>query len=310
MNQAEKIKRLEQLRREKNAIIVAHYYANPEVQDVADYIGDSLGLSQIAERSEADIILFAGMKFMAETASIISPGKKVLLPDITTLCTQAESMNKKAIIEWREANPNGLVITHINSTAEVKALSDICCTSANVLKIVDSIPEEIKILLGPDKNVAKYAEAIVERELDVWQGGCTIHKELTSPKIERLIALHPEAEVLIHPESSSSSDLSLLERDNLYIRSTSGIINRVGRSTAKEFIIATEPGVLHQLKTLYPDRKFIMVNTATKCSQMAKITIDKLIKALEREEYLISVPEAIRAKAYPSIERMIFMSTL
>ncbi len=310
MEKQEAIQEINRLRKEKNAIILAHYYVEPQIQDIADYIGDSLGLSQMAASTDADIILFCGVKFMAETASIISPGKKVLLPDITAGCSLAESIGPKDIIAWREQNPEGVVVSYVNTTAEVKAHTDICCTSANALKIITSISENVKILFGPDKNLATYIKVITGRDIDIWQGDCCVHEDFTTEKIARLIESNPQAELLIHPESNCSHDPYILDNDNAYILSTSGMIKRAGVSSANTFIVVTEPGVLHQMNMMYPNKKFIPADPGNKCYQMRKVTLDKVLWSLKNEEYLITIPEKIRARAYPSIEKMLYINSL
>ena len=308
MNKSEVIKEINRLREEKNAIILAHYYVDPQIQDIADYIGDSLGLSQMAASTDADIILFCGVKFMAETAAIISPDKTVLLPDITAGCSLAESIGAKDIIAWREKNPGGVVVSYVNTTAEVKAHTDICCTSANAIKVITSIPDDVKILFGPDKNLAGYIKVITGRDIDIWQGDCCVHEDFTTEKIARLITSNPEAELLIHPESNCSHDPYILDNDNAYILSTSGMVKRAGVSTASSFIVVTEPGVIHQMKLMYPDKKFIPADPGNTCYQMRKVTLDKVLWSLKNEEFKIIIPEKIRAKAYPSIEKMLYIN--
>lgn len=310
MNKEEIKKQIEILRKEKDAIILAHYYTNPEIQDIADYIGDSLGLSQMAAKTDSSVILFCGVKFMAETASIISPGKKVLIPDITAGCSLAESIVRKNILEWKRKNPDGIVVSYINTTAEVKALTDICCTSANAAKIISSIPEDAKILFGPDKNLAKYIQTMTGRDIDIWDGDCCVHEDFTKEKVESLIAANPGAEILIHPESSCSHDPSILEREDVFVLSTSGMVKRAGDSPAQSFIIVTEPGVLYQMNLMHPGKKFIPVDIGNKCYQMRKVTLEKVLWSLINEEFEISIPESIRAKAYPSIERMFHINSL
>lgn len=304
------LKEIERLRKEKDVIILAHYYTNPEIQDIADYIGDSLGLSQMAAKTESSTILFCGVRFMAETASIISPGKKVLIPDITAGCSLADSIASKNIQDWKNKNPNGLVVSYVNTTAEVKALTDICCTSANAAKVITSIPENIKVLFGPDKNLATYIKTITGRDIDIWDGDCCVHEDFTTAKVEDLIRRHPDAEILIHPESNCSHHPSILERDNAYILSTSGMVKRAGESPAGKFIIVTEPGVLHQLNLMHPGKTFIPVDINNKCYQMRKVTLEKVLWSLQNDEFLVEIPETIRAKAYPSIERMLQINSL
>lgn len=310
MKREEIIGKIEQLRREKDVIILAHYYTNPEVQDLADYIGDSLGLSQMAAKTDASIILFCGVKFMAETASIIAPGKKVLIPDITAGCSLADSIIQENIIEWREKNPNGVVVSYVNTTAEVKALTDICCTSANAVKVIESIPQGTKILFGPDKNLAQYIQAITGRDFDIWNGDCCVHEDFTLESVKKLIEMYPDAELLIHPESSCSHAPEILDNENAFILSTSGMVKRAGDSKADSFIVVTEPGVLHQMKLMHPNKHYIPVDASNKCYQMRKVTLEKMLWSLENEEFEVAISESLRAKAYPSIERMLYINTL
>ncbi len=299
------VKEINKLRKEKNVIILAHYYVDPQVQDIADYIGDSLGLSQMAASTDAQTILFCGVKFMAETASIISPSKKVLIPDITAGCSLAESISPKNIIEWREKNPDGVVVSYVNTTAQVKAETDICCTSANAAKVIMSIPSHKKILFGPDKNLANYIKLLTNRDIDIWDGDCVVHEDFTTQLVEKLIEKYPDADILIHPESKCSHDPIIYKRENAYVLSTSGMIKRAGSSNAKNFIIVTEPGVIHQMELMFPDKNFISVDSKNECTQMRKVTLEKVLWSLQNDSYQVQVPEEIREKAYPCIEKML-----
>lgn len=305
MDKREIVKEINRLKKEKDIIILAHYYVVPEVQDIADYIGDSLGLSQMAASTNAQTILFCGVKFMAETASIISPTKKVLIPDITAGCSLAESMEPSNIIEWKKNNPNGVVVSYVNTTAEVKAHTDICCTSANAARVIMSIPSHKKILFGPDKNLARYIKLLTERDIDIWEGDCVVHESFTTKLVEKLIEKHPSADVLIHPESKCSHDPAIYKRENAYILSTSGMIKKAGESNANSFIVVTEPGVIHQMELMYPNKTFIPVDSKNKCIQMRKVTLEKVLYSLQNDVYEVRVPEEIRVKAYPSIQRML-----
>lgn len=296
---------ISRLKREKGAVILAHYYVEPEVQDIADYIGDSLGLSQMAAETDAKVIVFCGVKFMAETASIISPGKRVLLPDHTAGCSLADSITANDILEWKRKNPGGVVVTYVNSTAEVKAVTDICCTSANALQVIESIPEGTKILFGPDKNLAAYAKVVSGRDIDIWDGDCCVHEYFTTDVVEELINKYPAAEVLIHPESACSHDPSIFMRPNVFILSTTGMVRRATESPAKQFIVVTEPGVIHQMKRLNPGKEFIPGDQYNRCYQMRKITLEKVLRALNDDSYEIKVDERIQKLALPSIQRML-----
>lgn len=299
------IKEINRLKKEKKAIILAHYYVDPEVQDIADYIGDSLGLSQMAGKTDAQTILFCGVNFMAETASIISPSKKVLIPDNTAGCSLANSIEPTNIIEWKKKNPNGIVVSYVNTTAQVKAHTDICCTSANAAQVVMSIPSNKKILFGPDKNLGNYIKLITEREIDIWDGNCVVHEDFSAQLVENLIKNHPEADILIHPESNCSHDPAIYKRENAYVLSTSGMIKRAGISSANKFIVVTEPGVIHQMELMYPSKSFIPVDKTKKCFEMRKITLEKVLWTLQNDAFEVKVPEEIRIQAYPSIQRML-----
>ncbi|MDZ4058590.1 MAG: quinolinate synthase NadA, partial [Bacteroidales bacterium] len=239
---------IRKIKREKDVIILAHFYTDPEVQDLADYLGDSLGLSQMAANTEAQIILFCGVKFMAETASIISPSKRVLLPDMTAGCSLAESIKATDIIAWREKNPDGVVVSYVNTTAEVKAQTDICCTSANAIEVIKSIPEGKKIFFVPDKHLASYVKIMTGRDIEIWDGDCCVHEYYSTKLVLEEASNYPDAELLIHPESSCSHDPEIYKKPNSYILSTTGMIKRVGESPAKQFLVVTEPGVIHQMK--------------------------------------------------------------
>lgn len=299
------IKEINRLKKEKNAVILAHYYVEPEVQDIADYIGDSLGLSQMAGQTDADMILFCGVTFMAETASIISPNKRVLVPDISAGCSLADSIKPQDIINWRQKNPRGIVVSYVNSTAEVKANTDICCTSANAMQVILSIPEDKKIFFVPDKNLASYVKIMSGRDIDIWGGDCCVHEYFDTKLLQEAIKLHPDAEILIHPESSSSHDPAIYELENAFVLSTTGMVKRAKVSDAKKFIVATEPGVIYQMQRLAPDKEFIAVEPYNKCYQMRKVTLEKVLTSLKEDKYEIKVPKEIQAKALPSIERML-----
>ena len=293
------------LKKEKDVIILAHFYTDPEVQDLADYLGDSLGLSQMAANTEAQIILFCGVKFMAETASIISPSKKVLLPDMTAGCSLAESIKATDIISWRERNPEGVVVSYVNTTAEVKAQTDICCTSANAIEVIKSIPENKKIFFVPDKHLASYVRIMTGRDIEIWDGDCCVHEYYSTKLVLEEAASYPDAELLIHPESSCSHDPAIYKKPNAFILSTTGMIKRVGESSSKQFLVVTEPGVIHQMKKLYPNKEFIPCDVYNECLQMRKITLQAMLNSLQDEIHEVKVPEDVRVRAFPSIEKML-----
>lgn len=299
---------IEKLKKEKNAVILAHYYQEPDIQDIADYIGDSLGLSQQAAKTDADIIVFAGVHFMAETAKILSPNKKVLLPDSKAGCSLADSCPPHLFKKFKEKYPDHLVITYVNCTAELKALSDIVCTSSNAIQIVESLPPEQKIIFGPDKNLGAYVAKKTGRDLVLWNGACMVHEIFSREKITKLKERYPNAKLLAHPECE---EIILQMAD--YIGSTTGILKYAGNRPEKEFIVATEAGILHQMQKENPDKVFIPAppNNACACNDcphMKRNTLEKLYLCLKNERPEITVPQDIIVKAVKPIERMLEIS--
>jgi quinolinate synthase len=299
---------IEKLKKEKNAVILAHYYQEGDIQDIADYIGDSLGLSQQAAKTDADIIVFAGVHFMAETAKILSPNKKVLLPDLKAGCSLADSCPPHLFRKFKESYPDHLVITYVNCTAELKALSDIVCTSSNAVQIVESLPKEQKIIFGPDKNLGAYVAKKTGRNLVLWNGACMVHEIFSREKITKLKERHPNAKLLAHPECE---DVILQMAD--YIGSTTGILKYATNNPATEFIVATEAGILHQMQKDNPTKKFFPAppnNTCAcnDCPHMKRNTLEKLYLCLKNEMPEITVPEHIIARAVKPIERMLEIS--
>lgn len=303
--QEEIIRRIRQIKQEKNAVILAHYYTRPEVQDVADYLGDSLGLSQEAGKTSADIIVFCGVHFMAETASIISPQKKVLIPVPDAGCSLAEGVNGKDLATWKQRNPDGLVVSYVNTTAEVKAHTDYCCTSSNALKVVRNLPEGKKVLFGPDRNLGKYIQRVTGRDMEVWNACCCVHQPVDADMVLQALDRYPEADVLIHPEASCSHDERVLNHPRTFMYSTAGILKHAKESPKKQFVIATELGTLHQLRKDNPEKEFIPVHSGLICTEMKKITLENLLEALEKERYEVRVPQAVREQAIIPIQRMI-----
>jgi len=299
------ISEIQRLKKEKKTVILAHFYVSPEVQDVADYIGDSLGLSHAASRTEAEIILFCGVNFMAETASIISPEKKVLVPDNTAGCSLAESIEASDIIEWKNKNPEGVVISYVNTTAEIKAFSDICCTSSNALKVVMSVPEDKKILFVPDKNLGSYIKLKTGRNIEIWDGDCCVHNRFDTKMVIDKSLEYPLADILIHPESKCSNDQSIHNLPQAYFYSTSGMIKHVNSSTKKQFIIVTEAGVIYEMQKNNPGKEFILINTNATCREMKKVTLEKILHSLQTEQFEIKVPKELRDKAWLPIKRML-----
>ncbi len=304
------IEEIQRLKKDKNAVILAHYYQEPAIQEIADYVGDSLGLSQRAAETNADIIVFAGVHFMAETAKILNPAKKVLLPDLNAGCSLAESCPPEAFEKFIKAHPKHTVITYVNCSAEVKALTDIVCTSSNALKIVASIPEETPIIFAPDRNLGKYIMQKTGRDLLLWDGSCLVHEAFS---IEKLIQLHkkyPDYKIIAHPESEEH-----ILKTATYVGSTAGMINYVKAHSKEKFIVATEAGILHKMQQEVPNTELIPApakedNTCacSECAYMKVNTLQKLYDCLVNEAPYIEVPEEIRKKALVPIERMLELS--
>ena len=297
------IKNIIKLKREKNAITLAHCYQNIEIDEVADFVGDSLYLSRQAAQTDADIIVFAGVYFMAETAKILSPDKKVLLPDKNAGCLMADMINLEQIKSFKKKYPSTPVVCYVNSTAEVKSQSDICCTSANAVNIVKSLNSD-KVLFVPDKNLGNYVQSKIEKtEIICYDGYCPVHHNLTVEEVIKQKNLHPEAKVLVHPECTAG----VLKTAD-YIGSTTGIMNYVKNSGEKSFIIVTEIGVTERLKRDYPDKEFIHISNKAVCQSMKLITPEDIYNSLINETFEITVPEDIIKPAYKPIEKMIKVS--
>lgn len=299
---------IEKLKKEKNAIILAHYYQEADIQDIADYIGDSLGLSQQAAKTDADVIVFAGVHFMAETAKILSPQKKVLLPDSKAGCSLADSCPPHLFKKFKEQYPDHLVITYVNCTAELKAMSDIVCTSSNAIQIVESLPPEQGIIFGPDRNLGKYVAKKTGRDLVLWNGACMVHEIFSREKITRLKERYPAAKFIAHPECEDS----ILEMAD-YIGSTTGLLNYTIKNEANEFIVATESGILHQMQRDNPTKTFIPAPPNNSCAcndcpHMKRNTLEKLYLCMKNEQPEIFVPQHIIEKAVKPIERMLEIS--
>ncbi|MFC2085182.1 quinolinate synthase NadA [Bacteroidota bacterium] len=310
MNTYDKEKEIRKMKREKNAVILAHNYQIGEIQDIADYVGDSLGLSQQASNTTADLIVFCGVHFMAETASIISPDKKVIIPDLEAGCSLADSIDANKLRNWKKEHPGSVVVSYVNTTAEVKAESDYCCTSSNAVNIVKSIPEDKKILFLPDKFLGKYVAAVTNRNLEIWDGACHIHEKIGDIYFDSALEKHPNADFLIHPECGCSTSCMLKSSmyescKNIKIYSTEGMINHISSSDSNEFVIATEVGILHRMKKIKPDKKFFPISEESECEYMKLITIDKLYDSLKHEQYKVKVPPELASKARLPIERML-----
>lgn len=310
MNTQELISEIERLKQERNAVILAHNYQVPEVQDIADYIGDSLGLSHQAGQTEAEVIVFCGVHFMAETASIISPNKKVLIPDPDAGCSLADSITVEQLQEWKAKHPDAVVVTYINTTAAVKAECDYCCTSSNAVEIVESIPEDKEILFLPDKFLGTYIEMMTGRELNIWQGACHVHEKIGELNLGEKQKEHPEAEILIHPECGCSTSCMMksamyFDCEDAHIHSTSGMIDFVNESEAEAFVVATETGILHRMKKANPEKQFYPANEDSVCEYMKMITLEKLHDALKHDQHEVKVSEKLAEQAYLPIERML-----
>lgn len=298
------------LKKEKNAVILAHYYQTPDIQDIADYVGDSLGLSQQAAATTADMIVFAGVHFMGETAKILNPHKKVLLPDLKAGCSLAESAPPDLFKKFKDQHPDHIVITYINCTAEIKAMSDIICTSANAEKIVNSVPKDQPIIFAPDKNLGRYLINKTGRDMLLWDGACIVHEAFAIDKLLELHKQHPKAKIVAHPESETH-----ILKVAHYVGSTTGMINFVKNDDNAEYIIATEAGILHQMSKEVPHKTLIPApshedNTCacSECAFMRMNTMEKLYLCLKYELPEILVPEDIRQKALIPIQRMLEIS--
>lgn len=299
---------IQALKQELNAVILAHYYQDPDIQDVADYLGDSLGLSQQAAATNADVIVFAGVHFMAETAKILNPNKLVLLPDLNAGCSLADSCPPAAFAEFKAQHPDHLVISYINCTAEIKAMSDIICTSSNAVKIVNQIPKEQPIIFAPDRNLGRYVMQQTGREMVLWQGSCMVHETFSEKKIVQLQIQHPTAEVIAHPECEPA-----VLRHAQYIGSTTALLSYAQKSNKNAFIVATEPGIIHQMQKAAPDKQFIPAPPLNQCAcnecpHMRLNTLEKLYLAMKTRSPEIILPEEIRLAALKPIQRMLSMS--
>ncbi|WP_286860378.1 MULTISPECIES: quinolinate synthase NadA [Sphingobacterium] len=299
---------IQRLKKEKNAVILAHYYQESEIQDIADYIGDSLGLSQEAAKTDADLIVFAGVHFMAETAKILSPTKKVILPDAKAGCSLSDSCPPHLFAKFKEQYPDHLVITYVNCTAELKALSDIVCTSSNAVQIVESLPKDQKIIFGPDRNLGAYVKKKTGRDLVLWNGACMVHEIFSQDKIDRLKSEYPEAKFIAHPECE---DHILAKAD--YVGSTLGMLKFTQTDNAQVYIVATESGILYQMQKASPGKTFIPAppNNACACNDcphMKLNTLEKLYNCLKYESPEILLPEDVILRAQRPIERMLEIS--
>lgn len=292
--------KIEQLKDRRKAVILAHNYQPGDIQDLADFTGDSLGLSIKASQTDAETIVFCGVLFMAETAAILSPEKTVLLPEKTAGCPMADMITADQLRQLKQEHPDALVVCYVNSSAEVKAESDYCCTSANAVEVVNSLPEDKQILFVPDQHLGRFVADRTGRDLILWPGYCTTHVFITADDIKAARAQYPEAIVMAHPECTEP----VKERSDELL-STSQMLKLAAKGTAKQFIVATETGIIHSLKKQNPDVEFIPASNRAICPNMKKITLDKVIASLEEMQYEITVPEAISARAKKALDRMV-----
>lgn len=307
------IEEILRLKKEKNAVILAHNYQIGEIQDIADFVGDSLGLAREAAKTDAEVIVFCGVHFMAETASITCPDKKVLIPDLEAGCSLADSIQYEELKKWKEENPDAVVVSYVNTTALTKSLTDYCVTSSNAVKIVEQIPADKEILFLPDRFLGTYVTAVTGREMKIWQGGCHVHEKIGDIELSEVGKKFPEAELLVHPECGCSS--SCLLKSHVYdgckdakVYSTEGMVNHVEKSDNKEFVIATESGLIHRLQKHFPQKKFHPVSDDSVCEYMKMITLENLRDALLHEQHEVKVDKEIADLARVSIDRMLEMS--
>ena len=307
MTKSELVQRIQQLKAEKNAVILAHYYTLPEVQEIADYLGDSLALSVKARDIDSPIILFAGVNFMAETAKVLSPDKKVLIPVPEAGCSLAESCEASALAELKSKYPDHMVVSYVNTSVGVKALTDVCCTSTNALQVVESIPREKPIIFAPDRNLGSYIQKLTGRDnMVIWDGACTVHEEFSLKKILELKQEHPAAKVVAHPECKAY----IIEVAD-YVGSTAGILEFGGKDEAEEFIVVTEAGILAEMRKRFPEKSFIPAPpedstcACNECRYMKMVTLENILACLENESPEVHLDEDVRKAAERSIQNMV-----
>ncbi|WHY87037.1 quinolinate synthase NadA [Neobacillus novalis] len=306
------IEEIQEWKKKRNAILLAHNYQLPEIQDIADVLGDSLALARAAVNTTKDVIVFCGVHFMAETAAMLNPEKTVLLPDLEAGCSLADSITADQLREWKAEHPGAVVVAYVNTTAEVKAESDYCCTSSNAVDIVRSIPEDKEILFLPDMFLGSFVKKETGREnMHIWMGECHVHAGIAPHQVEEVLTEHPEAELLVHPEcgcSTSSMYLmseGVLPKDKTHILSTGNMLKHSKDSQADEFIVATEVGIIHQMEKQNPTKRFVAANPEAICPFMKMITLEKVLAALKENKHVITVPADTAKRAKLSIERMV-----
>jgi quinolinate synthase len=299
------------LKRERNAVILAHNYQVPEVQDIADYVGDSLGLSRTAAKTPADVIVFCGVHFMAETASIISPQKTVLLPDLGAGCSLAATIDADKLRAWKKEHPSAVVVSYVNTTAEVKAESDYACTSGNAVKVVDSIPRDREVLFLPDMFLGQYVMEKTGRKMEVWPGECHVHAGITPDVVNQKLKENPDSEFLVHPECGCVTQFLYFSEKGDFnlplveIYSTEGMVRHAAQSKSNKFMVATETGILHRMRKENPDKTFLPVKEDAVCQYMKTITLEKVYRSLRDMVYEVRVPTQVADKARVSIQRML-----
>lgn len=311
--QTDIVEEIRKLRKERNAVILAHSYQRPEVQDIADFVGDSLGLSRKAAAVEADIIVFCGVHFMAETAAMLAPTKKVLLPDLDAGCSLAATITASELRQWKSEHPGAVVVSYVNTSADVKAETDYCCTSSNAVHVVNSIPADKEILFCPDMFLGQYVKRESGRKnMHIWAGECHVHAGIRPEHVKKVREENAGAEFLMHPECGCVSSLLYLHgsgescgMDDAKILSTEGMVKYAQQSPNKKFVIATETGILHRLKTVNPDKEFHAVSESAVCRFMKMITLEKILRSLREDRHVITVPPAIAERALQAIQRMV-----
>ncbi len=306
------VSQIRELARDRRAVILAHNYERPEVQDIADFVGDSLGLSREAARVDAEVIVFCGVHFMAETAAILSPDKTVLLPDLGAGCSLAATIDAEQLRAWKAEHPGAVVVSYVNTTAEVKAETDYCCTSGNAVEVIEASPADRDILFLPDFFLGNHVRRVTGRQnIHVWMGECHVHAGITPQSLSRQREEHPGAEVLVHPECGCATNVveaisaGAIPGEGVQILSTEGMIRRPGASAADTFIVATETGILHRLRRSNPGKKFVAASDRAECQYMKLTTLPKVARALERLEHRITVAPDIAARARLALERMV-----
>jgi quinolinate synthase len=299
---------------ERNAVILAHNYQVGDVQDVADFVGDSLGLSQQAAATDADVIVFCGVHFMAETAAILAPEKTVLIPDLDAGCSLAASIDAEALRRWKADNPGAVVVSYVNTTAEVKALSDYCCTSGNARQVIEAVPADRDILFLPDMFLGSYLERVTGRRMKIWPGECHVHAGIRATDIQRHLAAHPQADLLIHPECGCASQCMYAAAHDpelgrrTHVLSTEGMVRHAASSARDEYVVATETGILHRLAKDAPDKRFYAMSERAVCRYMKMITLEKLRDSLRDGRHVVSVEPRIAEAARGAIRRMVEIS--